>query len=186
VLSALIGADPGRRVCGLVLKDPRAGAARTILSMERARLGARIARYEYSLSGRSPARAADLQNLALIARLSGLLMAIPKGFFPTEDTGMIYGFTQASPDISFMGWPMPSSARAAVVLQDPDVISAGSAIGGNGSSGLNRAHVHQLKPWSERKASQARSFSGCGRSLRKCPASRRFCSRWRRSASVAG
>ena len=44
-----------------------------------------------------------LLNLALIAVSGWLIVTIKKGFFPAEDTGMIFGFTQASPDISFMG-----------------------------------------------------------------------------------
>src|SRR5437868_9724391 len=96
-----------------------------------------------------------LLNLALIAATFWMLIAIPKGFFPTEDTGMIYGFTQASPDTSFMGMADAQQRAAAIVLQDPDVLSFGSAIGGNGSSGLNTGRMFiSLKPWNERKSSQ--------------------------------
>jgi multidrug efflux pump subunit AcrB len=45
---------------------------------------------------------AMLVNLSLIAITGWLFLTIPKGFFPEEDTGLIFGFTQASPDVSFM------------------------------------------------------------------------------------
>ena len=49
--------------------------------------------------------------------LSGwLIMTIPKGFFLEEDTGMIFGFAEASPDISFMGMADLQQSAAAVIL----------------------------------------------------------------------
>jgi multidrug efflux pump subunit AcrB len=96
---------------------------------------------------------AMLLNLALIAVSGWLLITIPKGFFPNEDTGLIFGFTEASPDISFMGLADLQQRAAAVVLKDPDVATVGSAIGGGASSGNNTGRLFiSLKPWSERKA----------------------------------
>ncbi len=157
VLSALIALSLSPSLAALVLKDPRAVQHGRFYQWSE-RVWERVLHgYEYSLKRALRLRALlMLLNLALIAATFWMLMAIPKGFFPTEDTGMIYGFTQASPDISFMGMADAQQRAAAVVLQDPDVISAGSAIGGNGSSGLNTGRMFiSLKPWSERKASQA-------------------------------
>ena len=39
--------------------------------------------------------------LATIAVTVDLYIKTPKGFFPQDDTGLIFGCTQASPDISF-------------------------------------------------------------------------------------
>src|SRR5438105_6019854 len=97
-----------------------------------------------------------LLNLALIAVTAWLIVAIPKGFFPSEDTGMIFGFTQASPDVSFMGMADLQQRAAAVVMQDPAVATAGSAIGGSGSSGINTGRMFiSLKPRGERGLSEA-------------------------------
>ncbi len=95
-------------------------------------------------------------NLILIAVTAWLVIAIPKGFFPSEDTGMIFGFTQASPDVSFMGMADVQQRAAAVVMQDPAVASVGSSIGGGGSSGMNTGRMFiSLKPPAERNVTQA-------------------------------
>ncbi len=39
--------------------------------------------------------------LATIALTAGLYVKTPKGFFPQDDTGLIFGGTRAAPDISF-------------------------------------------------------------------------------------
>ena len=96
---------------------------------------------------------AMLLNLALIAVSGWLLVTIPKGFFPNEDTGLIFGFTEASPDISFMGLADLQQRVTAVILKDPDVATAGAAIGGGASSGNNTGRLFiSLKPWNQRKA----------------------------------
>src|SRR5437660_2736418 len=157
VLSALIALTLTPTMAALVLKDPR--------SVRHGRLYQWIERfwervldgYERSLKLVLRWRLwAMLLNLALIVLTGWLVMAIPKGFFPPEDTGMIYAFTQASPDVSFMGMADLQQRAAAVVMQDPDVADFGSAIGGNGSSGLNTGRMFiSLKPRGERHATQA-------------------------------
>jgi len=67
--------------------------------------------------------------------VTGLLAVIvPKGFFPQEDTGLIIGVTEASPDISFQKMMDRQSAIAAVVGEDPGVDSVSSFIGADGTN----------------------------------------------------
>src|SRR6185312_12460217 len=63
-----------------------------------------------------------------------LAVTIPKGFFPQQDTGLIIGVTEASPDISFAKMMDRQSAAAAVVSQDPDVDTVSSFIGSDGTN----------------------------------------------------
>ena len=99
---------------------------------------------------------AMLVNLGLIGLTGWLFVTIPKGFFPDEDTGMIFGFTEASPDVSFIGMADLQQRVVAVVLKDPDVETAGAAIGGGASSGMNTGRLFiSLKPWNERKATES-------------------------------
>jgi len=115
VLSALIALTLSPSLAALVLKDPRAVQHGRLYQWSE-RVWERVLHgYEYSLKRALRLRALlMLLNLALIAATFWMLMAIPKGFFPTEDTGMIYGFTQASPDISFMGMADAQQRAAAV------------------------------------------------------------------------
>jgi hydrophobe/amphiphile efflux-1 (HAE1) family protein len=118
---------------------------------------------------------AMLLNLALIVLTGWLMYTIPKGFIPEEDTGIIFGFTQASPDISFMGMADLQQRAAAVILKDPDVLTVGSAIGGGASSGLNTGRLFiSLKPWDERKAAEQQIIERLRPKLAQVPGIRTY------------
>jgi multidrug efflux pump subunit AcrB len=92
-------------------------------------------------------------NLVLIAVSAWMFYSMPKGFFPQEDTGLIFGFTRADQDVSFAGMADRQQAVSRIIAQDPDVDAFGSSIGGSSSSGLNTGRIFiQLKPFSERTA----------------------------------
>jgi hydrophobe/amphiphile efflux-1 (HAE1) family protein len=80
-----------------------------------------------------------------------LYTAVPSGLFPEQDTGTIMGTTDASQDISFESMTQKQQQLAKIVLQDPDVATLGSFIGG-GSVNNGRMFI-ALKPHSQRKAS---------------------------------
>jgi multidrug efflux pump len=61
-------------------------------------------------------------------------IAIPKGFFPQQDTGMILGVSEASPDVSFPKMMALQRALADVILADPDVENVASFIGSDGTN----------------------------------------------------
>ncbi|MBV8062858.1 MAG: efflux RND transporter permease subunit [Nevskia sp.] len=63
-----------------------------------------------------------------------LYVAVPKGFFPQQDTGMIQGSTQAAQNISFDGMVAKQQAAESILLKDPDVVSMGSFLGGRNSA----------------------------------------------------
>ena len=87
--------------------------------------------------------------------LTGLLYVfIPKGFFPTQDTGVIQGVTEARQDISFAAMGAKQQQVADAVLADPDVESLASFIGVDGiNATVNSGRiVINLRPLSQRKA----------------------------------
>jgi multidrug efflux pump len=61
-----------------------------------------------------------------------LYIAIPKGFFPIQDTGIIQGITEAPQDISFSAMSERQQALGKAILQDPAVESISSFIGVDG------------------------------------------------------
>src|SRR5205085_2513355 len=71
---------------------------------------------------------------ATLALTGYLYVKAPKGYFPQDDTGLIYGGTQASQDISFQAMYELQQKAAEIVLSDPAVSGVGSSIG---SSGFN-------------------------------------------------
>jgi multidrug efflux pump len=81
-----------------------------------------------------------------------LYIKTPRGYFPQDDTGLIIGFTNASPDISFKAMTELQQQAAEIVMADPAVASVGSTVGGNAWSGsVNRGRLFiSLKPLAER------------------------------------
>ena len=81
-----------------------------------------------------------------------LYRAVPKGFLPLQDTGLVQGSTNADPSVSFSAMAERQRRVVDVLLADPAVASIGSTIGvANGFSSLNRGQLTiQLKPLAER------------------------------------
>ena len=108
--------------------------------------------------GRMLTRVLDHQWLTLgVAALTLLLtvvlwMAVPKGFFPTQDTGLLQGVTEAPPSVSFQAMSERSQRLAAVLEKDPAVASIASFIGVDAvNATLNSGRVLiNLKPLAER------------------------------------
>jgi hydrophobic/amphiphilic exporter-1 (mainly G- bacteria), HAE1 family len=91
--------------------------------------------------------------LTLVATLL-LYVAVPKGFFPQQDTGIIVGTTDAAQDISFIAMKELQQKVARVVLEDPAVDTLASFIGGGmGASTVNNGRMFiTLKPRAKRDA----------------------------------
>jgi multidrug efflux pump len=82
-----------------------------------------------------------------------LYIIIPKGFFPTQDTGEIQGISQAPATISFAAMEQKQQQLAHLILQDPAVESMSSFIGADGTNTtLNSGRMSiNLKPVDVRK-----------------------------------
>ncbi|GBR10792.1 efflux RND transporter permease subunit [Acetobacter oeni] len=92
-----------------------------------------------------------LLTLPLTLIVMGVLfVAMPKGFFPTEDTGMLMGHLQGDQSSSFTAMKQKADAVQVAVMKEKEVESiAGSVGGGRGSS--NQANLFlQLKDKSQR------------------------------------
>jgi multidrug efflux pump len=110
------------------------------------------------LYGRSLGHVLERRGLMLVVMtatlgLTGYLYgSAPKGYFPRDDTGLIFGGTYASPDISFQLMYDLQQKAADIVLSDPAVSGVGSSIGSSGyNSSVNRGTLFiSLKPLAER------------------------------------
>ena len=81
-----------------------------------------------------------------------LYIFIPKGFFPSQDTGMIQGISEAPQSISYAAMAQRQQALADIILKDPDVDSLSSFIGVDGTNAtLNSGRMLiNLKPHADR------------------------------------
>ena len=115
-----------------------------------------IARYARMLTWVLDRQGATLLvAIATLALTIVLYIAIPKGFFPVQDTGAIQGISEASPTISFAAMAERQQALAKVILQDPAVESLSSFIGVDGNNPtLNSGRfLINLKPLAQRSGS---------------------------------
>jgi len=79
-----------------------------------------------------------------------LYVAVPKGFFPDQDTGRLTGSIQAAQNTSFQAMRGKVSQFAGIVMADPAVDAVVAFTGGGGT---NTARMFiALKPLAERKA----------------------------------
>jgi multidrug efflux pump len=83
-----------------------------------------------------------------------LYVVIPKGFFPTQDTGLIQGVSEATQSVSYAAMADRQQALGAAILQDRDVASLSSFIGVDGSNvTLNSGRfLINLRPRSDRSS----------------------------------
>ena len=96
--------------------------------------------------------------LATLGLTVYLYIAIPKGFFPAQDTGVVIGVSEAAQDVSFGEMRRIQQALDAVVAADPDVDAYGSSIGPGSQTGNNGRAYISLKPWNERTLGSAQDF----------------------------
>ncbi|HYD29898.1 MAG TPA: efflux RND transporter permease subunit, partial [Azospirillaceae bacterium] len=90
--------------------------------------------------------------LATVVGTIQLFQAIPKGFFPTEDTGQLQVSTEAAADIGFPAMAERQQKAAAIILAHPAVAYVTSSVGSGGiSSTVNAGRMFvTLKPRGER------------------------------------
>lgn len=70
-----------------------------------------------------------LVALATLALTVLLYLVIPKGLFPTQDTGQLQARVETSQSVSYSRMAVLQQATAKVVLEDPDVESLSSFVG---------------------------------------------------------
>jgi len=91
--------------------------------------------------------------IATIALTVVLFVIIPKGFFPQQDTGMLYAQTEAAQDISFAEMERKQRQAADIMRQDPAMGTVPWSVGAGGGNTTNTGRMFvSLKPFDERTA----------------------------------
>ncbi|HXV01205.1 MAG TPA: efflux RND transporter permease subunit [Caulobacteraceae bacterium] len=116
-----------------------------------------IARYDRSLVW-----VLDRQGLTMVVFIGAfvltvmLFLIVPKGLFPTQDTGIVQAVTEANQSVSYEGMAELQQKIADRLLTDPDVASLTSFIGVDGTNTTlnNGRMLINLAPFGHRTASQ--------------------------------
>jgi multidrug efflux pump len=80
-----------------------------------------------------------------------LIIKLPKGFFPVQDTGSLTGGMQGPQDASFSSMNDSLQKIVAVIKQDPAVQNVTAFTGGNGATNTGNIYI-ALKPLNQRDA----------------------------------
>jgi HAE1 family hydrophobic/amphiphilic exporter-1 len=135
-------------LCSRFLRPPHGGHSRLYQWSERIFDGMLHA---YDRTLQSALRHHRITMAALVLTFLGTVWCfrvIPTGFFPTEDNGTIFAFTEAAQDISFEAMAERQQAVARIVKEHPHIEQLVSFIGASGSSTIlnNGRWFALLKP----------------------------------------
>ena len=108
--------------------------------------------------------------LTIVASV-GLYQAIPKGFFPVQDTGVIQGITEAPQSVSFEAMSVRQQRLVQKLMEDPAVASVASIIGVDGiNTTLNSGRLLiNLVPRDQRDGSATEIIQRLGPRLENDP-----------------
>jgi len=102
-----------------------------------------------------------------------LIIKIPKGFFPVEDTGAVSGAARGAQDASFPSMDNAIQQIAGVIKKDPAVANVISFAGGGGATNTGSLYV-ALKPLGERKSSASQIINRLRPQLNRLPVASAF------------
>jgi hydrophobic/amphiphilic exporter-1 (mainly G- bacteria), HAE1 family len=154
VLSGFVSLTLTPMLCARVLHPHREGDKQNIvLRAFEAIFKVGLRAYEWSLDRVLRYKAVTLLvTLATLVLSVWLYIIVPKGFFPTEDTGFIAASTEGGSDISFQGMVDLQRQVAEIVRSDPAVDYVNSTVGAGGpnpTANIGRMFI-ALKPRKER------------------------------------
>jgi multidrug efflux pump len=175
VISMIVSLSTTPMMCSRILGKPRHKSGRLYRLSERF-FEELISGYESAL--RWVLDHAPLTVVVLIATIFlnfWLWVAIPKGFFPDQDTGRLNGFIQADQSISFQLLSKKMKQFLDIVQKDPAVDTAVGTAGSTGGSRGNSARVMiSLKPLSQRSASSTEVIARLRPQLARVPGATLF------------
>ncbi len=153
LISAVVSLTFTPMMCARLLKPPHSERENRVLGIAGRAFESLAAHYARALEW-----VLERQRLTLgvavgtLAITVILYIAIGKGFFPPQDTGIIQGITEAPQSVSFAAMAQRQQALARALLKDPAVASISSFIGVDGvNTTLNNGRLLiNLVPKSER------------------------------------
>ena len=156
VISAVVSLTLTPMMASRILKhNPKAQQGRFYRASER------VFERMIAFYGRTLQFVLRYQTITLLVAVATLLLTvflyiiIPKGFFPTQDTGVIQGISQAPQTIGSKSMAEKQQELAKVILQDSAVESLSSFIGADGTNtttNSGRMSIN-LKPLDQRNMS---------------------------------
>jgi multidrug efflux pump len=153
IISLVISLTTTPMMCSRLLKHMDESAHNKLFQASERGFNRVLALYERSLSWVLNHSGLTLAVLLLTIGLNiYLFIVVPKGFFPQQDNGTVFGGIQAEQDISFQAMQAITKQFVDIVGKDTAVQNAMAFSGGAGA--VNTGFIYlALKPLNERKIS---------------------------------
>src|SRR6476660_8981166 len=153
VVSTVVSLTVTPMICAHFVKEPPSPDATRFDRIVEAIMGWMVRGYMRTLTAVLHHRLLmGVVMLATIAVTVNLYIKTPKGYFPQDDTGLVFGSTRASADISYDSMLKLQRQALDIVLADPAVAAVGSSVGASGfNASVNQGRMFiSLKPLAER------------------------------------
>ncbi len=153
MISLVISLTTTPMMCSRLLKHMDESAHNKLFQASERAFNRVLAIYERSLSWVLNHSGLTLTILLLTVALNGYLFyVVPKGFFPQQDNGTVFGGIQAEQDISYQAMQAITKRFVDIVGKDPAAQNVMAFTGGAGA--VNSGFIYMaLKPLDERKIS---------------------------------
>jgi len=158
-ISTIVSISVTPMICAHFVKAPPGTDATRLDRLMESVLAVMIAFYARTLAAVLRFRLLTIAVMIATVTLTVFLyVKVPKGFFPQDDTGLVFASTEASTDISFPAMRELQQRAVEIVLADPAVNGIGSSVGASGfNPSVNQGRMFiNLKPLSERGTTTAR------------------------------
>ena len=174
VVSMIISLTTTPMMCAYLLKNERAEKHGRIYTASEKFFDWVLSLYRGSLHWVLDNPALTLIVLFLTIALNVVLIVkIPKGFFPEEDTGAISGGVRGPQDSSFPAMNNAIQQIGGVIKKDPAVANVIAFTGGGGATNTGFLYI-ALKPLAERKVSAAQIIDRLRPQLNRLPVASAF------------
>jgi hydrophobe/amphiphile efflux-1 (HAE1) family protein len=153
VVSTVVSLTVTPMICAHFVKEPPSPDATRFDRIVEAIMGWMVRGYMRTLTAVLHHRLLmGVVMLATVAVTVNLYIKTPKGYFPQDDTGLVFGSTQAAADISYDAMLKLQRQALDIVLADPAVAAVGSSVGASGfNASVNQGRMFiSLKPLAER------------------------------------
>ncbi len=153
LVSLIISLTTTPMMCSLLLRDQKEKKHGRIYQKSEDAFNWLIDRYKYSLEIVLQHWAVTIGVLiAVIVLIVPLIIMVPKGYFPEQDNGTVFGGIQGDEDASYQSMQKVAQRVNNIATNDPAVAGAITFTGGNGAANSGFVYI-ALKPLKQRKIS---------------------------------